>query len=80
MDFIEPYTLKGKDKTHIDFMCITRIGPTTSWFELVELFLSLTFPWIQRGIGAMTHTSTHDIQTSRNQIQAVERRIPPNIW
>ncbi len=31
------YTLKGKDGSSIDFMCLTMINPTTSWFEIVEL-------------------------------------------
>ncbi len=31
------YTLKGKDGSSIDFMCLTMIDPTTSWFEIVEL-------------------------------------------
>ena len=37
MDLIGPYTLKGKDGTQIDFMCVTMIDPATSWFEIVEL-------------------------------------------
>ena len=37
MDLIGPYALKGKDKTVIDFMCITMIDPATSWFEIAEL-------------------------------------------
>jgi hypothetical protein len=36
VDLIGPYTLKAKDKTQIDFMCITMIDPATSWFEIVE--------------------------------------------
>jgi hypothetical protein len=32
-----PYTLKGKDKMQIDFMALTMIGPTSSWFEIAEL-------------------------------------------
>ena len=40
MDLIRPYTLKGKDGTQIDFMCVTMIDPATSWFEMVELLLS----------------------------------------
>jgi hypothetical protein len=34
---IGPYTLKGKDESSIDFMCLTMINPTTSWFKIVEL-------------------------------------------
>ncbi len=37
VDLIGPYTLKGKDDTIIDFMALTMIDPTTSWFEVVEL-------------------------------------------
>jgi hypothetical protein len=37
VDLIGPYTLKGKDDTIIDFMALTMINPTTSWFEVVEL-------------------------------------------
>jgi hypothetical protein len=36
-DRIGPYTLKGKDGSSIDFMCLTMINPATSWFEIVEL-------------------------------------------
>ncbi len=40
-NLIGPYTFKGKDKdkTQIDFMCITMIDPTTSWFEIVQLMV-----------------------------------------
>jgi hypothetical protein len=37
VDLKGPYTLKGKDSSSIDFMCLTMINPTTSWFEIVEL-------------------------------------------
>ncbi len=37
VDLIGPYTLKGKDSSSIDFMCLTMIDPPTSWFEIVEL-------------------------------------------
>ena len=37
VDLIGPYTLKGKDKSQIDFMCLTMIDPATGWFEIVEL-------------------------------------------
>ena len=40
MDLIEPSTLKDKDGTQIDFMCVTMIDPATSWFEIVELPVS----------------------------------------
>ncbi len=37
VDLIGPYTLKGKDGSGSDFMCLTMINPATSWFEIVEL-------------------------------------------
>jgi hypothetical protein len=37
VDLIGPYTLKGKDRSSIDFMCLTMFDPTTCWFEIVEL-------------------------------------------
>ena len=40
VDLIGPYTLKGKDGTVLDFMCVTMIDPATSWFEIVELLVS----------------------------------------
>jgi hypothetical protein len=37
VDLIDPHTLKGKDGSSIDCMCLTMIDPGTSWFEIVEL-------------------------------------------
>jgi hypothetical protein len=37
VDLIGPYTLKGRDGSAVDFMALTMIEPTSSWFELVEL-------------------------------------------
>jgi hypothetical protein len=37
VDLIGPYTLKGKDGSSIDFMCLTMIDPATGWFKIVEL-------------------------------------------
>jgi hypothetical protein len=37
VDLIGPYTLKGKDGSSIDYMCLTMINPATSWFEIVKL-------------------------------------------
>ncbi len=34
---VGPYTLKGKDGSSIDFMCVTMINPATSWFDVVKL-------------------------------------------
>ena len=37
VDLIGPYTLRGKDRSEIDFMCLTMIDLASSWFEIVEL-------------------------------------------
>jgi hypothetical protein len=37
VDLIGPYTLKSKDGSSIDFICLTVIDPATSWFKIVEL-------------------------------------------
>ena len=61
VDLIGPYTLKGKDKTQIDFMCITIIDPATSWFEIVELPISQH----ERDIkGAKGQRQTYSIKTT----------------
>ena len=36
VNLIGPYTLKGKDNSQIDFMSITMINPTSSWFKIAE--------------------------------------------
>eukprot|EP00804_Cyclotella_cryptica_P030697 CCRYP_009120-RA/>CCRYP_009120-RA protein AED:0.35 eAED:0.37 QI:0/0/0/1/0/0/3/0/307 len=81
VDLIGPFTLKGKDKTQIDFMCITMIDPATSWVEIVELRChssrSLIFPWRQRGKGAKTHMSKLNNPTlTRRQQQTWFSRYP----
>ena len=60
MDLISPYTLKGKDKTKIDFMCQTMIDPTTSWLEIIELHVgeTTTIPTdVMRRKGTLTHNT-----------------------
>jgi hypothetical protein len=37
VDLRGPYTLKGKDGSSIDFMCLTMIDPATSLFKMMEL-------------------------------------------
>ena len=60
MDLIGPYTLKGKDGTQIDFMCVTMIDLTTNWFEIVELLVSqLTELDIPIGTKGLKGTTKH---------------------
>ena len=37
IDLIGPYTIKAKDHTILDFMCLTMIDPATGWFKIIEL-------------------------------------------
>ena len=37
VNLIGPSTIKGKDRTEIDFMCLTMIDPASSWLEMIEL-------------------------------------------
>ena len=37
VNLVGPYTFKGKDGSSIDFMALTMINPTSSWFQVVEL-------------------------------------------
>jgi hypothetical protein len=59
VDLIGPYTLKGKDGTEIDFMCLTMIDPASSWFEIVELPVT-TDAVIPSDIKGHKGTKTHN--------------------
>jgi hypothetical protein len=50
-NLVGPYTLKGKDGSSIDFMCLTMIDPATSWSKIVELptVTKLTVPNMGKG-------------------------------
>jgi hypothetical protein len=60
VDLIGPYTLRGKDKTEIDFMCLTMIDPASSWFEIVELPVVELAPTSHSKTKAETHNKTKD--------------------
>ncbi len=50
VDLVGPYTLKEKNGSSIDFMSLTMINPTTSWFEIVELpTVRVTVPKVGKG-------------------------------
>jgi hypothetical protein len=59
-DLIGPYTLKGKDGTQIDFMCLTMIDPASSWFEIVELPVMETITPNINKKGTKTHKITKE--------------------
>jgi hypothetical protein len=63
INLIGLYTLKGKDRTQIDFMCVTMINPATSWFEIMELLVpQLQEHDIPRGTKRQEGHSTHKQQ------------------
>jgi hypothetical protein len=39
VDLIGQHTLKGRDETEIDFMCLAMFDPATSWLKIVELLV-----------------------------------------
>jgi hypothetical protein len=39
VDLIGLYTLRGKYGTEIDFICLTMIDASSSWFKIVELLV-----------------------------------------
>jgi hypothetical protein len=52
VDLIGPNTLKGKDNSSVDFMCLTMINPSTSWFKIEELptvTKEMTAPTMDKG-------------------------------
>ena len=60
VDLTGAYTLKGKDSTVVDFMCITMIDPASCWFEIVELPVteltqSAIPPWVKRARRVKAH-------------------------
>jgi hypothetical protein len=60
VDLIGRYTLKGKDGTEIDFMCMTMIDLASSWFEIVELLVTTdaVIPLDKKGRKGKTHNIT----------------------
>ena len=60
---IRPYTLKGKDETAIDFMCLTMIDPASSWFEIKVVELPVTtqvvIPLDTKGQRVLRHILTN---------------------
>ena len=74
VDLIGPYTLKGKDGTQIDFMCVTMIDPATSRFETKELQLSQLsehdIPQVHGGTRAHSHINrTRNLTLIKHQQQ-----------
>ncbi len=82
VDLIGPYTLRGKDKTQNDFMCITMINPATSWFEVVELLISQHGLDIPKGTKGHKGTDKH-IQSQQpyfDETSATVGRLVNKTW
>jgi len=58
VNLVGPYTLKGKDGSSIDFMTLTMIDPTSSWFEIVEL--PAIYQWITKKENGKERTTEED--------------------
>jgi hypothetical protein len=72
VDLIGPYTLKVKDRTSIDFMCLTMINSATSWFEIVELptLTKLTVPTMGKGKKVTCNKYTKKSETTFDKSSA----------
>ncbi len=63
VDLVGSYTLKGKDSSSIDFMCLTMIDPANSCFEIVELpTVRVTVPKAGKGKKATCLDCTKDAE------------------
>ena len=71
MDLIEPYTLKGKHGTEIGSICLTMIDPASSWFEIVELLVTIdaVIPMDTKGKRVLRHIKTLSYQTLISHLQ-----------
>jgi len=66
VDLIGPYTIKGKDGSVIDFMCLTMIDPVSSWFEIAEL------PVVEIARAGTDHKTKSKVgRADRNVLEAI---------
>jgi hypothetical protein len=83
VDLIGPYTLKGKDGSSIDFMCLTMINPTTSWFKIVELptvDLVTTVPSVGKGKKVTSSKNTKVAETTFDKSSAQISNLVYKTW
>jgi hypothetical protein len=59
VDLMRQYTVKGKDNTSINFMCLTMIDPETSWFNKIELPIVTKMTVPNTGKGKKGNILTH---------------------
>jgi hypothetical protein len=83
VELISPFTLKGKDGSSIDFMCLTMIDPTTSWFEIVELptvVQEMTVPPAGKGKKVTFDTNTKVAETYFDKSSAQISNLVYKTW
>ncbi len=83
VDLIGPYTLKGKDSSSIDFMCLTMIDPATSWFKIVELptvAQETTVPPMGRGKKVTFDTNTKIVEPYFDKISTQISNLVYKTW
>jgi hypothetical protein len=83
VDLIGPYTLKGKDGSSIDFMCLPMINPMTSWFEIVELptvNLVTTVPLVGKGKKVTSSKNTTVAETTFDKSSAQISNLVYKTW
>jgi hypothetical protein len=83
VDLIGPYTLKRQDGSSIDFMCLTMIDPTTSWFKKVELRtvdLVTTVPPAGKGKKVTCAKNTTIAETTFDKSSAQYSNIGYKTW
>jgi hypothetical protein len=75
VDLIGPYTMRGKDGTEIDFMCLTMIDPASSWFEVVEL------PVVEHATtGRSVHNATKEKDAYFDKSSAMISTLVDKTW
>jgi hypothetical protein len=66
------YMLHGKDRTEIDFMCLsTMIDPASSWFKIVELPVVELTPTSHSKIRAKPHDKTKEAYFDKSSSMAL---------
>jgi hypothetical protein len=82
VDLIDPYTLKGKDSSSIDFMCLTMINPASSWFKIMELptVTKSTVPTMGKGKKVILGDYTKESETTFDKSSAQISNLVYKTW
>jgi hypothetical protein len=65
VNLIGPYSMRGKDGTEIDVMCLKMIDPASSWIEVVEL---LVVEYATTGKSARDATKEKDAYFNKSSV------------